>query len=86
MTARLPAAVALGLPCYNRPGPFADSEKADTREWAASQCFKHCTQLEWCEQQRQGAVRDHGSAVGVWAGNVWTHADYRSDGSKGRAA
>lgn len=80
MTARLPVAVALSLPCYDNPGPWIDSDKPATREWAASQCFRHCSQLEWCEQQRQEAIRDHGSAVGVWAGHVYTHADYRSDG------
>ncbi len=77
---RLSAQEALALPCYNNPGPYVDIEKNNVREWAASQCFKRCTQLEWCEQQRQETVRDHGSAVGVWAGHVWTHSDYRSDG------
>ncbi len=79
---RLPAQVALALPCYNKPGPYVDIEKNNVREWAASQCFKRCTQLEWCEQQRQETVRDHGSAVGVWAGHVWTHSDYRSDSDR----
>jgi hypothetical protein len=80
LSARLSAVEALALPCYNRPGPFADSERPAIREWAASQCFKHCAQLEWCEQQRLETVRDHGSAVGVWAGHVWTHSGYRTDG------
>lgn len=80
MTARLPAPVALSLPCYNQPGPWADSENPAQRRWAAAQCRARCTQLEWCEQQRKETVRDHGSAVGVWAGRVWTHSDYRSDG------
>lgn len=85
MTARLSPTEALALPCYNRPGPWIDNENNATREWAASQCFKHCTQLAWCEQQRQQTVADHGSAVGVWAGRVYTHRDYRSDGKPSAA-
>lgn len=77
---RLSATEAMALPCYGKPGPWIDSDDPATREWAASQCFKRCTQLEWCERQRQATVADHGSAVGVWAGQVWTHSDYRTDG------
>lgn len=80
MTARLSPTEALALPCYDNPGPFVDVENQSVRENAAAQCWRLCTQLVWCEQQRQATVRDHGSAVGVWAGNVWTHAHYRTDG------
>lgn len=79
MTAQLKPTEAMALPCYNQPGPWADSEQSSAREWAASQCFKRCAQLEWCERQRLEAVNLFGSAVGVWAGHVWTHSDYRSD-------
>lgn len=85
MSARLPAAEALALPCYNKPHLFVDDESPRIRSVAASICQVSCAQLVWCEQQRLETVKDHRSAVGVWAGKVWTHADYRSDG-KGRAA
>jgi hypothetical protein len=85
LTARLSPQEALALPCYDNPGPWIDNENPNVREWAASQCFKHCTQMEWCEQQRLTAVRDHGSAVGVWAGFVYKHTDYRADGKKDAA-
>lgn len=85
MTARLLPAEAIALPCYGQPLKWADSDSNKDREWAASQCFKRCAQLDWCEQQRQQTVELHGSAVGVWAGHVWTHSDYRSDGKKDAA-
>jgi len=85
VTASLPAQDALALPCYGKPGPWVDSDRPADREWAASQCFKRCAQLGWCERQRLDTVADHGSAVGVWAGQVWTHSDYRTDGKQAAA-
>lgn len=81
MTDRLSPQEAVKLPCYDKPGMWVDSEDRHNREWAANQCRLHCTQLAWCEQQRQETVRDHRSAVGVWAGRVWTHTNYRTDGN-----
>lgn len=80
MTARLTADEVQELPCYNRPHLFIDDESKRTRQKAAAECLAHCPQMEWCERQRLETVRDHGSAVGVWAGKVWTHMDYARKG------
>lgn len=64
------------LPCFQNPGPWQDSNLKEDQEKAQRLCVSACNQRAWCERERQTAVQDFGIAVGVWAGNVWTHRDY----------
>ena len=68
---------AFQLPCFENPGPWQDTPDTRVKQRAAARCLDSCEQVSWCEGQRLATVAEFGSAVGVWAGKVWTHQDYR---------
>lgn len=77
LSAPLDPEVAQALPCYNRPAQWQDTVDARELRHAALMCQLHCSQLVWCEQQRLLSVELDGTALGVWAGKVWSERDYR---------